>query len=1187
MVGSNVTYLSRLKELYQNRRVSILVGAGFSKNACPVFPSWNELLFDMVVELYQDEIETALLRYRKLNPLSSISLAEFQKKEVPILLSRKGYLRVVSDYINRKGFRESIEQYIEERVPFIDAANNQFRFTGKNESIVIDINPDYFSAHVKLVKGSCWERIYTTNYDRLLEHAAEISDLEINTITQAHKLSVYCDDPTIIKLHGDLYNPLYPPRDFRFDGNSHQQYIISEEDYRNYPKDHEAFTQLMRISLLQGYFCLIGFSGDDPNFVNWIEWVRDILVKDDDRSTAQEEKKIFLIGLSKDLPQSDKQLFYDNHRIVYIPLLSDEVMAEIGAQFEGSSRDVFVHLFDYLEPDKERKVDATEDGKGPKDVVSPEDVASLQDKVPADTKEENADSSNKEDEDRKEYQHLWNRVFESKLNGTPPHFTHTLVVDEDKLARLRQIKIWNRFVNYSDQQKTYLGIIEGHERLTIPEAQLAILALKDSGITVDQNMAKLISESGVGDEDLKQLQALIDRTETLLQEWESKESVIVSYERIIRQLFSLNFSASKRLLKEWKAEGVDILKKAMLLSFFMEDGAKELLVEFLKNETNLKERYYATRLLNMIEGAFPAVHSLARFENANVQNYYEVISNYIRRVVEEKIKIGRYGDGKNEKITYMDGKPSKTPEAMAVLNFLIDAPCFVSFRNFYILVNPENWYPIHKNLFELYPYATLFYSLQCSDKKVRVRIGQDYAYSDKLAHSCLGDVLVSLLKTLVSNDTPWYLKESILQVSKEMFVAVSSSKWEWHFMQVWDELVMSSRFNQTESRINDALDLFINKGLNSITNKQLRQRIIRDVLTNSKKDTTFVINCLYYLSVVKVDGDSNDRLSRAVDEFITQISIPEEITIAGNIYRVLTEEQKEAVSSKCVEVLNAHMGQKIDEVVFRSAHFFMKDSTEGRRVFVAAVYESPLLWKNGVMGNGGFSSFTYLSISNFARRIYIDQDSLLRFYEKMKVSLNELVAFYDLHKSVPVLGDVDGLLAEMLSFLNYYEKRLQSQDDYVEVRNKVKAYHQEISGLMAVEDGLRSPYEDEVKKALSFIFINRDTIKHKDIVRYMNMVISRVLMKNSDGLDTCVAYLRLYLNEGIISKEDEEIIDGLVQLLDRFTKDVAQECNMELVMTTRDMAKIAKSLSGKGYASRGIEYWIKLQKSGRFYSNFS
>lgn len=43
----------------------------------------------------------------------------------------------------------------------------------------------------------------------------------------------------------------------------------------------------MRTSLLTGVFCLVGFSGDDPNFLGWLEWMKDVL----DRDYADKEKK--------------------------------------------------------------------------------------------------------------------------------------------------------------------------------------------------------------------------------------------------------------------------------------------------------------------------------------------------------------------------------------------------------------------------------------------------------------------------------------------------------------------------------------------------------------------------------------------------------------------------------------------------------------------------------------------------------------------------------------------------------------------------------------------------------------------------------------------------------------------------------------------------------------------------------
>ena len=121
---------------------------------------------------------------------------------------------------------------------------------------------------------------------------------------------------------------------------------------------------------------------------------------------------------------------------------------------------------------------------------------------------------------------------------------------------------------------------------------------------------------------------------------------------------------------------------------------------------------------------------------------------------------------------------------------------------------------------------------------------------------------------------------------------------------------------------------------------------------------------------------------------------------------------------------------------------------------------------------------------------------------------------------------------------------------------------------------------------MNYIFVNSDTLAHKEIVHYSGIIINRLLMKNSDGLDSCVAYLRLYLEKGLIEKEDEVLMTGLVRILNKFTKEIAQECNMDVVMTTRDMAKIGKKLAKYGFKSEGIEYWVKLHNSNRFVTNF-
>ena len=48
--------LNEIRKRHTNSEISALVGAGFSRNVDAKFPLWEELLTDMVEELYEYEI---------------------------------------------------------------------------------------------------------------------------------------------------------------------------------------------------------------------------------------------------------------------------------------------------------------------------------------------------------------------------------------------------------------------------------------------------------------------------------------------------------------------------------------------------------------------------------------------------------------------------------------------------------------------------------------------------------------------------------------------------------------------------------------------------------------------------------------------------------------------------------------------------------------------------------------------------------------------------------------------------------------------------------------------------------------------------------------------------------------------------------------------------------------------------
>lgn len=156
-----------------------------------------------------------------------------------------------------------------------------------------------------------WTDIFTTNYDTLLERTrARVFNKRYQVVLSKEDL-VYSKCPRIIKLHGS-----FP---------STRPFIVTEEDYRKYPRDFAVFVNTVRQALIENVMCMIGFSGDDPNFLNWIGWVRDCLGQ-------ETSSKIYMVGVF-DMEEVERKL-YDSLNIVLINMKECSGI-ENGNYYEG------------------------------------------------------------------------------------------------------------------------------------------------------------------------------------------------------------------------------------------------------------------------------------------------------------------------------------------------------------------------------------------------------------------------------------------------------------------------------------------------------------------------------------------------------------------------------------------------------------------------------------------------------------------------------------------------------------------------------------------------------------------------------------------------------------------------------------------------------------------------------------
>ena len=110
--------------------------------------------------------------------------------------------------------------------------------------------------------GLPWRDVFTTNWDTLLERCLPLPERSYDVVTDADHLPVVAP-PRIVKLHGSL------PGAFPL--------IVTADDYGNYPKRFAPFVNTVQQAMMETVVLLLGFSGDDPNFRQWLRWVRENL----------------------------------------------------------------------------------------------------------------------------------------------------------------------------------------------------------------------------------------------------------------------------------------------------------------------------------------------------------------------------------------------------------------------------------------------------------------------------------------------------------------------------------------------------------------------------------------------------------------------------------------------------------------------------------------------------------------------------------------------------------------------------------------------------------------------------------------------------------------------------------------------------------------------------------------------
>ena len=217
--SSVASKLEQIKLYMGTHSVTAFVGAGFSMNAeIPnnvSMKTWNQLREVFLDKLYPNNEEDKKNDANDVVRLASLVDAQFGHNE--------------------------LDNILEEALP------DQLIRPGRLHHMLVQLP---------------WKDILTTNYDTLIERGAEQVINEFKLVTNKETL-LYQPSPRIIKLHGSFPNI--------------RPYIMTQEDYRRYPIERPEMVNTAKQCFLESLVCLIGFSGEDPNFRAWIGWLKDVI----------------------------------------------------------------------------------------------------------------------------------------------------------------------------------------------------------------------------------------------------------------------------------------------------------------------------------------------------------------------------------------------------------------------------------------------------------------------------------------------------------------------------------------------------------------------------------------------------------------------------------------------------------------------------------------------------------------------------------------------------------------------------------------------------------------------------------------------------------------------------------------------------------------------------------------------
>ena len=1108
--------LDDIKQHIEEKELSFLIGAGFSKNISPKYPSWDGLLSDAIWEMFgkgDRKKNEALVKSEAIREL--------------------GYLGIASKMVSNTGYHETIDAYIERHTPFLlnKGGKPVLRINGIEESKGLS-----FYCH-NLLKNLEIQNIYTFNYDNALEFC--LGD-EKKKQLEKEKSDLEKKRRIILEKHDELLGQIQELE--RKEGNSMSKkgLGVSESQEGIKLKTTKDEQEKLRNELLKLEGEVAEINSRIPNIQYELENYYQVVKDSSNISLTAKRKNIYKIH--GDLRESTKTKYGfdgDNHTQYIITKEDYDTYNEKHAAFVNLMRiDLLRNRFcivgvsggdanflawinwvkDVLDKREEKEekswsyfiyssgyeMDAAMQQMLNNHFICP---VILKDIFPGAKTESERITRFLEYIQPFGYQrertvNLWKDLDVWKLRRLKDIPVGTKTIEDllDDAGKNRFHK-QSSIVHYKACELQF-AVNNFLKRLRIYTAALRC-SMMPINLSCGLKGSPALSQSK--DAEVHQTYSAAMRRARLLTNTvksPQKEFSGDPYSRTMCELFNFTSPSEEKLASFPITTGLDYVRLLSLIRFMGKDTA---LCECKYNKFNSPQELVLAvdyvKSMNLGKDIF-LCHKADEYKRQqplfSLRDYFQ---SYLK-AMKEKNEVQPYGC--NTEFYRIEGWDTGVTNAAVILNSFMELGVLASGRN---LIDDNDWIELVKLLKEYYPYPLVFYTIARGGKADVVKmVAQELMYSER-CRVVLPDIVVKMLMALKSKEMPMNMMTGMAVFVRSVYPALSRTKWSRYFIESIDDY-LDYVDNNNEFNLQRAIYSFVGEGLPYVKNKDLNLKLIERVLDKAIMDGNIDTNA-NSLIVDAIKGLSPEDFRPLSDKFLIvarKVNNRVMYHVAINIMSLLDKNQRH----KLLMDIGTLVAK--DPLLTDACAYYMKDFPDLVTTFKEEFLKGSDFWKSGIGKDGSISiGAGNVEVSRIVDFLSFNDVELLVLYKDMIETLAKIKQMFK--RPSHILMDRGWMSEEnvfcetvldMTLFVNKNEKLLSKEKDYSQtIETLRKIYHQCFFNktlLQMVSDG----------KTLRFIrrlMVETEIYGINDYKAEYIMLIGKLVSRDSVEINTSLRHL--------------------------------------------------------------------------------